>query len=188
MSNSKSKATSLKYFLFTIITLLVVAIAGGLYYAQNFLNEKATAIIKESIDQSTGSDNSAKLINVLNANKLYIDKAAAMTVINGNYQTQIRKDLDLYARSTGVSLSSIDMDVNDKTTSSFGLDSLQTKFIKVTFNNPVSYTGFIKFLQAVETNLPKMQVMNINIEGSIGSVDAVMIKPIYIKIYMDNEL
>jgi hypothetical protein len=186
MNGNASKSTGLKYFLIALNIIVLLLICGGLYLAQGQLREKANAIIVDNTQQSTSSGNSAKLVSSFNANRTIIDKAAALTTSGLDYQTRVKTDLDLYARSTGVSIKSIETDTSYSDPGTTELAGLQAKYVLVTFNNPTAYNGFIRFINSIETNLPKMQIMSLKIEGVIGAKGSITVDPITIKIYMGN--
>jgi hypothetical protein len=62
---------------------------------------------------------------------------------------------------------------------------VKTQFVSVTLGNPVEFTKLLEFIQAIETNVPKMKLTGISMDSSSGQSGSVSVKPIIIEVYTE---
>ncbi|MEI7689530.1 MAG: hypothetical protein WCI79_01015 [Candidatus Saccharibacteria bacterium] len=189
MNEDNVKANSLRTFM--IVAILIMIIGGGLgfYFAQNWLRQMAadnnalTAKIDENnkttIKSSTDSGGSEM--------KELVTQTARMITLSDNFQIQTTTDLNKYAQEAGITITGIEP-VADGTTEPGTIPELFTgiksKKIIVSIGSPVSFVGLIKFIKALETNSPKLQITNMNISKVRANNDSVTVEPITVEGYV----
>lgn len=179
-------ATSLHKILIISLLLIICLIIGGFYYAQIWLKDIAVNSKSNSSQSTTsyGSTSQAQLQTELSSQKVAVDKAAGIVISSQDYQNKIKQDLDKYALDTGVTITDYGPTQPDSTGSiATPINGLQSNYVKVTIKNPIPYTNLIKFIKAIETNIPKMELTGISLSHSENSGDSVMVKPLIIEVY-----
>lgn len=160
-AKNKIKALSLRTFLSFL--LIVVAIGGAaLYYlATGYLRDFATEV-GHTVADGTASGKQIEELQVLKGqlsqSQDLVDKANRLFSTSDAYQSQAVTDIQRYASASGVTISKTSFDVP--------VDQLSTGIGKefiVTLSSPVSYMSLLRFLDGIEGNLPKLQVMNVGI-------------------------
>ncbi|MFZ3016595.1 MAG: hypothetical protein WA041_02755 [Candidatus Microsaccharimonas sp.] len=169
------KATSTRTFLIFLFIVTLGAAVGGFYLV--FEQIKAYAI--EVSHSVTDADASGGQIAELQALKQeladreqLVDKANKLFATPDNYQSQSLKDVQKYAQTYGMTI------LNTKFEST--TDGANGNIFVITLQSPVSYTKLLQFLDAIEGNLPKMQVTSVSLgrtsSGSAGEVTTEDIK------------
>lgn len=187
MKKSHTEAIVIRKILAIIVFLIAVIVIGGFYLTQNSLRNFAAEpdASSQSTTSAISSQNLAKLQNDISIYKVSADKANAITLSSQNFPERIINDLNKYAISTSVDITCT---VVQTPTSNFKslaiIKDIQPKFVSVTFNRSMPFTNFIKFLKAVETNLPKMQVTNITIARDPSSSSLIKVDPIILEVYI----
>lgn len=187
MKKSTIKATSLRKTMRTVVFLLVIILAGGFYLAQNWLEKFAIETGYTGTDSTVESDNQTlkQLQTDLDSNKMSVDKSNGMVASSQTYQSQIVEDIKKYASTSGVIISSTNIEESavSAATSIGVVDGLTPRYISITLGNPVQFTNLMQFIRAIESNLPKMQISNISISPVANSKTGVTVKPITIGVY-----
>lgn len=178
MKKPHLKATSLRTVMVIFITLIVVILVGGFYFAQSWFNNRA----------SNSSINSPTSLNQPNngspSQTVASSKAAEVVASKQDYQTKIQQDLNRYASSTGIKIKDYGPTQPPNTNVAATLiNGVQTSFVKVTIENPVSYINLLKFIKAIETNLPKMKLTGINLSQPSDTGDTVNVAPLTLELY-----
>jgi hypothetical protein len=191
MRDSKMQATGLRGLLITLL-ILIVGLAGvGFYFTQSWLRGLAITVSHTVVD-SHASDNNVSGLQKLQADlaqeQQITTKAGALLASPDNYQAQAIKDIDAYGLSTGVSIQNYTF-ASDSTTSATTVGTTPaaatvggaaTSTVTVTIASPVQFTSLMKFMMAIERNLPKMQISSINLsrstDGSSVTTDALTIE------------
>jgi hypothetical protein len=180
MKKSKLTATSLRSFMIFVIILAMLLACGGFYLAQNqldsFSSEVTTAVAQATTGGNKNTSAIARLKNDIKNNKAVFDKAAAIKAPTQTVQDQTMKDLNLYAARTGISIKDYSFGQPANAAAVSGLS-----YVTISINNPVLFSNLIKFFQAIETNLPKLQLTGINLNSS--SSGYVTSSPLIIGIY-----
>lgn len=181
MKKSKMTASALRGTLSTMIVLIICLSAMGFYYAQNWLNDMAISV-SQTIADSTESGNNIqalhKLQNELKSRQDIISRASSLFTPKQTYQTQAVEDLTAYATATGVVISNFAFPTPVATANS----ATPTTTVTLTLSNPVSYINLLKFMSAIEGNLPKMQISNINIRRINGDSQSVQIDQLTVEV------
>ncbi|HEY8886730.1 MAG TPA: hypothetical protein VIM31_04515 [Candidatus Microsaccharimonas sp.] len=167
MKNSKSKmtqATTTRNILATTLVIVIIGAAVGFYFGLQLIRGYAlevTHAVTDSHASGQNIDELSKLQQQLADGQGLVAKADALFSTPATYQTQALKDISKYASEAGVSISSIDSAKSDTATgaATTAPDYSET----ITIQSPVSYAKFLKFLDAIEGNLPKMQITGITI-------------------------
>jgi len=181
MKQSKMTASKLRGILSLLIVLTLALSAVGFYYAQVWLNELAVSVSHTIADSTTSGNNVQalnKLQDELSSRQDIIARASNISTPRQTYQTQAVGDLTAYARATGISISNYTFPADTATTPG----AAPTTTITLALGNPVSYTNLLKFMKAIESSLPKMQILNINIGRISGDNQSVRVDQLTIAI------
>lgn len=172
-------ATKLRAILSFMIVLVFGLAGAGFYFAQNWLKEYSTTVGQSIVDSSSGGNNLSSLEKLqadLQSREDIITKTASIVTSVLTYQDQAIKDLDTYAKATGITIDRYDF-------SQAATTSTNATSITVILKSPVSYTGLLQFLRAIETNLPKMQVSGISLGRVVGDATMVRADQITVEVY-----
>jgi len=187
MKKTQLKATSLRTMMLTVLFLIIVILIGGFHFVQSWLNDLAISSNASNSSQTTSTTDSQtikKLESDISNQKVANDKATGMIVSKQNYLSDIQQDLNKYASDTGVTISeSKASDIPATTTNAPLINGVQSNYVSVALKNPTSYAGLIKFIKAIETNIPKMKLMSINISRAGDSGNNVNVEPFIIEVY-----
>jgi len=152
------KATSIRGLLSFVIVVLILGIAGGFYLGLEKVREFSISVnhTVADADASGGSvDELQKLKQALAQSETLVNKANLVFATEANYQSQALKDVQKYASTFGVTIKNTDF---GGATSTVGARS----FV-ITLQSPVDYNKLLQFLDAIEGNLPKMQIASISL-------------------------
>jgi hypothetical protein len=165
----------------TILSVAVVALVGlsavGFFFGQNWLRTFAVSV-SQTVANSKASGNNIQTLKTLQQNlsarQDIITKANSIVASSQDYQTQTIHDLDKYATYADVAISNYNFaQTAAPVTPTAGTAPVATaagtgsKSVTVTITSPISYTKLLKFMAAIESNLPKMQISSVN----LGRVD-----------------
>ncbi len=163
-----------------LVVLLILVIAGGAGLFYLGLNEIRTYAIEvnHSIADAEASNVQVQTLQSLKGqltqSEALIAKANQMFAMRESYQTQAITDIRNYANTSGIALVKTSFDAPVP-----GVNPVMTVSLKA----PVSYSKLIQFLDAIEGNIPKMQVSNIAISHvNAGNADSVTVDDIKITI------
>lgn len=175
MKTKKSfKPQNLRSILIVLLALVVLAGAGVFYLGLNFVRDYAIEV-NHRLEDAEASGKQIESLQALKAqlseSNSLIEKANALFATPANYQTQALTDIKNYADAAGIAVAGTTF----SDTSANGVHG-----ITVTLKQPVAYSKLIHFLDAVESNLPKMQVTSIELgrveDGNADSVKTGEIK------------
>lgn len=188
MKKSKLTAKTLRGILVFSIFVIISTSAVGFYFVQNWLSNLSIDI-SNTVATSNSSGNNlqslSKLESELASRQGVIKKASALISSSNTYQGQSIKDLTKYANATGMVVSNYSFGqattVTGKTSSQAKTNDKSTVTLSVV--SPVSYTSLLKFLDAVESNLPKMQVSSVTLGRISGDSSSVRVDKITIEVF-----
>jgi hypothetical protein len=187
MKTNYTEATTIRVVLATLAFLTTLTVIGGFYFMQNYLKDFANqpnASLK-SVSSVISSQSLTKLQNDISTYKISADKANAITLSSHDFPTKIINDLNKYAASTGIGITYAVVETPTSNLKSLApINNIQPKFISITFSKSMPFTNFIKFLKAIDTNLPKIQPTNINISRDPSSNSLVKVDPIILEVYI----
>ena len=184
MSASKMNAVTLRGVLGTMVVLLIALAGVGFYFAQDWL-QKMAVDVSHSVAESTTSDSSVQALKQLQeelaTRQDIITKTNSIFTSTATYQTQAVQDLIAYAESSGITISNYAFPA--PAASSAAATSIPATAVTITLKSPVSYTSLLKFMAAVEGNLPKMQITSINLGRISGDSESVKIDQLTVAVY-----
>lgn len=152
-------------FLAFVLVLVVLGAVAGFYYGLQIIKDYAlevTHTVADSSASATNIDQLGALKQQLADGQPLVAKAEKLFSTPDGYQTQALKDISKYASEAGVTISSIDSAGSGSSENTEGVSSSPYSEV-ITLQNPVSYARLLQFLDAIEGNLPKMQVTGITI-------------------------
>lgn len=162
MKKAGMKASSIRSLLAVLFVVLILGVAGGFYLVLQQIKAYAVDVSHTVVDSEASGNQINELQTLkqeLQDREQLVKKANTLFATSGNYQSQALSDVQRYAQRFGVTISN---------TSFEPLAEGSTKPIFViTLQSPVSYTNLLKFLDAIEGNLPKMQVTSVTL-GTTG--------------------
>lgn len=156
----KSQATTTRNLLSFVLVIVILGSAAGFYYGLQVIKGYALEVTHTVADSNASTKNIDELERLkkqLADGQSLVSKADNLFSTPDSYQTQALKDISKYAGEAGVTISSI-----DSVGSSEG-DSASSYSESITLQSPVSYAKLLKFLDAIEGNLPKMQITGITL-------------------------
>lgn len=178
MKKYRFKATSLQLILVILLVLLVIGAIGGFYYAQDWLNDYAARV-----NQAAPKTDTAANAQTLSPDQLITsDKITKMTA-DSDYLMKVTQDLNHYARATGVNLGEISTTSTPAGAPAAPTVNIKPQYILVNLKNPVSYTSLLKFIKAIESNLPVMRITGIDIKNVKDRSEQVNVQPLVIEVY-----
>lgn len=186
-------AKALRGILIFVIFVMIGASATGIYFAQKWLLGLAGTISQTVADSNSSGNNSqaaAQLQAELAAQQSVIEKTSLISVSRQNYQSKAIQDLDQYASDAGITISNYSFSQATPATSttttsaSTATGAVSTNpVVTATLTSPVSYEKLLKFMNYVESNLPKMQIASVNLGRAAGSgSDSVRIDQLSIEV------
>lgn len=163
-----NQATNTRNFLAFLLVVVTIGAAAGFYFGLQIIKEYSLEVTHTVADSSA----SAKSIDQLSALKQQladgqplVAKAEKLFSTPSAYQTQALKDISKYAGEAGITISSIDSANPESGAGGSSLSPSGTGYSEIiTLQNPVSYTKLLQFLDAIEGNLPKMQITGVTID------------------------
>jgi hypothetical protein len=170
-----TQATTTRNILATTLVIVIIGAIVGFYFGLQIIKAYALEVTHTVTDSHASGQNIdalSKLQQQLAAGQGLVAKADALFSTPAAYQTQALKDISKYASDAGISISSID---SAKPTTATGAAVTTPDYSEIiTVQSPVSYAKFLQFLDAIEGNLPKMQITGITIgRPSIPSGDLI---------------
>ncbi|MEI6850584.1 MAG: hypothetical protein WCK26_01290 [Candidatus Saccharibacteria bacterium] len=179
MSVVKLRASSLRTVMIILFVISAGSLVGGFYYAQNWLGDIA---LTNKSNSSTVDNSSSQTLT--EAQKLANEKSLKIISSNQDYQTKIIDDINLYASKNNISIEN-----SGQTQSPAGANStplingVQLNYLTVTLKNPVNYENLMKFIKAIETNIPKIQITSLTINQNGKVKDSVNVEPLILEVY-----
>lgn len=178
MKKSSLKATTLRNVLAGILVLTILGAAAGFYYGLEQIRSYAVEVSHTVADANSGDkniENLRRLKQALAESKSLVAKANKVFATKDNYQSQAVTDVQRYAQLAGVSVA------NTKFSDDKNSGGDQTMTIRL--DSPVSYAKLLRFLNAIEGNVPKMQLIGISLSRPTqSSGDQVNIDEIFITV------
>lgn len=196
-SNKKPRLTaSLLRIVLTASLFLIVLIMVGIFIAaQHVLRSEAVSVSS----MAAQADASASMVQSLGATKLQLQnnqsavQRASEIVAESKqyqYQNQIINDLTTFAKNNNVSITDITFPTS--TTPATGaapaapavpgaaggaspasvVSGVKSVTASITLKNPVGYTDLLNFVNAIQSNLTKMQVSSLSLTSGDGGISS----------------
>lgn len=176
--SQKMQATATRNILSCLLVVVIIGSAVGFYFGLQLIKDYAIEVSHTVTDSKASDQNTAglgQLKQELASSQELVTKAQQLFSTPATYQAQATKDITKYAEEAGIAISSIDSSSPSSESGSpraganGGPTSGEGNAEFVTIKSPVSYMNLLKFLDAIEGNLPKMQVTNITLGRPAGS-------------------
>lgn len=176
MKSLTFKATSLRGLLILVVILVIGGIAAGFYYGLGRVKEYAVEVSHTNADAQAAQQQVTelqKLKTTLANSEALIKKANQLFATESDYQTRAIQDVQHYAKQSNITITDTSFPSEQQSNGS------HTLVIKIA--SPTSYDNLIRFLEGIESNLPKMQLNGIKL--SRASSGAVSVEDISIKVF-----
>jgi hypothetical protein len=163
MKTPKLTAMTVRSLLSVLLVAVVVAIVAGFYFGLGEIKKFADEVSVVT-SQAAALNSQSGTIPEATAQDPSLAKAGLLFVSEPQWQAQARQDIEKYAADSGLTAASIGFETDTPPLPN-------QRNIVVSLSSPMNYQGLLRFLNAVETNLPKMQVTKLNISReSAGEV------------------
>jgi hypothetical protein len=168
-SAKKLNATVTRNILAFVLVIVIIGSVIGFYFGLQIIKAYALEVAHTTTDSIASDKNIGQLDQLkqqLASGQVLVAKSDALFATPDTYQTQALKDISKYAADTGISISSIDTvkPIAPGGASSTPPAATVPSYSEViTVQSPVSYAKFLQFLDAIEGNLPKMQITGISV-------------------------
>jgi hypothetical protein len=158
------KASSLRKGLTALLIIMILGAGAGFYYGLEQIRAFSIEVRHTAADANASADaidELQKLKQALAERESLVAKANQVFATESNFQSQALKDIQKYASAIGLTISNTNFEVEKGaiTTPS----SLLGKPFSITVQSPVSYKKFLQLLDAIEGNVPKMQIASIEV-------------------------
>jgi len=159
-NGKKMTATATRNILAFLLVIITIGAAVGFYFGLQIIKDyslEVTHTVSDSNASGERIEQLGQLKRQLADAKVLVAKAEKLFSTPATYQTQVLKDVSKYASETGVTISNISSATPVAGETTTGSSQI------ITIQSPVSYLSLLKFIDAIEGNLPKMQITGINI-------------------------
>lgn len=176
------KATGLRSALTVFLVLLILVIGGGFYLGLQQVRSYAVEV-SHTIADSEASANIVtqfqQLKQALTESETLVDKANRLFSTDATYQSQALKDVQKYASDIGLTISNTNFEVaQDAAVGGVG----KGHSFEITVQSPVAFSKLLRFLDAIEGNLPKMQIAGITVSRIVTGGTDVTVEGVTIEI------
>ena len=180
---AKLKATSLRNTLIFLMIAIAALATAGFYFGLQVVKDFGVEVSHTAADADASGDSVGSLQELkeqLAERQALIIKANNIFATPENYQSKALSDVQRYANRYGLKI----VDYNFDTPQGTAASTSNAKPMTITFQNPASYTGLIRFLDALEGNLPKIRVSAIDLSRpSNASASNIDINKLTIEIF-----
>lgn len=159
------KASSLRIILVLLLVLMILGAGAGFYYGIQQVRSMVIEVNHTSADANASAnsvDELRKLKQALADSETLVNKANQLFATDANYQTQALKDVQKYAAQAGLTIANTNFNLEAGDTPQVS-DTEGGKAFSISLQTPLSYKKLLQFLDAIEGNLPKMQVVGIDV-------------------------
>ena len=178
-------AISIRNALSFLMVLILIGAAAGFYFGLQGLKEYALDVNHKIADANASAKNVDELSALkqsLADSETLVAKANALFATESTYQSLTLSSIQKYASDTGVSITDT---VFDKALEDGGAPTAPGggHTVTVTIASPVSYDRLVRFLDALEGNLPKLQITGIDLSRpTAGAGDEIMSEDVIITV------
>ena len=182
----KSFLTAVRLRLILLIAIVVIVIAAVvlMQFARGLLNTTAKEVSEasaEAVASQNEIDQLQRMERQLSENETAVERAASIVAESKSYQyqNQIVRDLNKFARQSGVSIVGIDFSTSTTGSSSSSPSTgtpsaaqpaptagLKAVSATITLDSPINYNNYLRFINAIEQNLTKMQLQRIGLSAT----------------------
>lgn len=184
MKKNSMKAMKLRNALLTFIILLLGLVGAGFYFGLDAIRTFAVEVSHKTADATASGGTVVSLESLkqqLAERQSLVTKANQLFSTPDTYQAQVLKDIQAYAGRNNVTISDYSFEVAAGTSAG---ETLSSQPMQLTLQSPVSYRSLLAFLDAIEGNLPKLQISQLTITRSDPmNADQVKVEPITIQVF-----
>jgi len=173
MKNEKStqsmNATRTRNILSVLMVIIIVGACVGFYFGLQVIKTYALEVT-HSVSDAQASGKNIEQLSVLKQQlverEALVAKATQLFATPDTYQLQSLKDVQKYASEAGITISNTEFDKTAPATAgttAMSSTAAAGHSVLITLQSPVSYAKFVQFLDAIEGNLPKMQITGVSI-------------------------
>ena len=166
MKKSMKASSSTRSFLTVLMIVILAGLAGGFYLAYQQVRAYAVEVSHTVVDAEASGKQIEQLQDLksdLQQRESLVNKAKLLFSTADNYQSQALKDVQKYAQTYGITI----LNTNFEPVA----DTTEGHIIVLTLQSPLSYTKLLQFLDAIEGNLPKMQVTSVSLGHSTSGAN-----------------
>jgi hypothetical protein len=188
----------LRKLLIAALVGTIAAAGAGFYFASDFLSKTALETEHVKADAELLTSDLEKLSRLQTEMKDKADIVArAEQIVSDSasfqHQDQVVEDVTAYAKVAGVKISGFSFAGSGASSSSGGgttapgavsIPGVKSIEATVTLQTPIKYTNFLKFLEAIEQNLTKMQVTGVNMTPAADDPNAINNPSVGLSIYV----
>jgi len=178
----------------SIALILAISSVGYWFFHTQLIAyaEQVSVATAEANQSSNDTSTLQRLKKELEDDKVAVNRAKSIVADSKyyQYQDQIIKDINAYAKASGVEVSAFDFGTpatgaSDTATPAptLSTNGLKSTRVTVSLNNPVNYKNAIRFIYAIEQNLTKMQLSGISLTKGEGK-DEVTLNSLNIEVYI----
>jgi len=186
MKKTSISATTLEKIILITLLLITGLVICCFYFVQIGLIDYArnnTNISNTTTNNTKTTEQDTLQKDILNQ-KIPADKAIALVIPRQNFKDNIKQDLNKYASDTGVTITNYETTQPPTIVSNVPLiNGVQSDYVKITLQNPVTFINLLKFIKAIESNIPKMNITGITINHTADSSTLITVEPITIEVY-----
>lgn len=187
MSQSNSSPTKLRMLLLFSVAIMIAVIVGGFTHACIWLSDSASSTKTKNYANISGNLNNDQMINLqedVNNNKANSVKATALIVPKKSFENIVNQDINKYATDIGIPVSGFGISQKPSfMTTDSPISGVEPQYVSISISSPVQFKKLLEFIQAIESNIPKMKITGINISSVSGQNGMVSVKPIIIEVY-----
>ncbi len=184
MKSEEIKPKFLRNMLLIIVFVLLVVSIFGFYRAQDMISQLVVAANTAASIKKDLSTNSPEISSINDqATKNLAEKANSMIYDSGSLKASIQNDLGRYAAAAEIDINDISIQ-NNTLASIYKNGVVKSEKVIVTLGSPLRFTSLMKFLKLVETNSPKIQITNLELNNTNTNIGDVAIKPITMEVYV----
>ncbi len=183
MKNPNLKATTLHTILTSLVILAIIILVGGFYLAQDALRTKAASVNGSSTNSATNNTDKLTLKQIedqITAAKASSEKISSILASSQTYQTQVENDLKTYASANGVTIANLNLSPTGITGPI--VSGVSLNYVTVTLKNPVSLNNLLQFMQAIDSSLPKIQIVKLSMTPT-SDKNSVTVSPINLEVF-----
>jgi hypothetical protein len=183
MKKQQPKATNLLIALSVLSVLLVAGSIAGLYFGQDWLRTYKAESYQITIGAKTkivSPELITQIQTAVNENSQYSKTALNLLVSSKSYKDIAQKTISAYASDAGIEIENSSFNAPSIP---IGISGVNPVYTTITIKNPVSIDRLLRFMKAIESNMPKMQLSGINMSRAELDQNMVDIEPLTIEMY-----
>lgn len=182
-------AVGLKRIFIASIVAMILLLIFGFSWLSSRLEERAMQADHTQIDAEIARgniDHLQFLESYLEDNRETVDRAEAIVTEASQFQQQVVNDINSFAAVSGVTVLGYNFEVEDEASTS-SISGTNATSVTVTLANPIAYVDFLRFLQAIEQNLTRMQVTGVTLSPNSDDPNQVSNPQVGLEVFLKEE-